>query len=161
MIHLVLKRRDEMMIMMMVMSAGVQGIPLSLSLCWQDKESQACQQARRRRCEEAGLRLAATGFLLVTSPKMETGSLRAGLDRFGFHIEANFKMPPVWHHNGDWCTFFNQSNTVSSSKFCFILKWTVSVCFDPGPQTEQSVQGRSVLLRGASTGLYICWSGVL
>ncbi|TKS85857.1 Pyridoxal kinase [Collichthys lucidus] len=42
-----------------------------------DKESQACQRASRRRCEEAALRLAATGFLLVTSPKMETGSLRA------------------------------------------------------------------------------------
>ncbi|TKS85964.1 Pyridoxal kinase [Collichthys lucidus] len=67
----------------------------SASFPLQDKESQACQRASRRRCEEAALRLAATGFLLVTSPKMETGSLRAGLDRFGFHIETKFKMTPV------------------------------------------------------------------
>lgn len=46
--------------------------------------------------------MAATGFLLVTSLKMETGCLGAGLDRFGFRIETKFKTSAVfWHQRGD------------------------------------------------------------
>lgn len=81
MIQLVLKKRDKMIVMS---SASVQGIPSSVL-------SGRRISGRSRRCEEARLRLAATEFLLTTSLKMETGSLRAGLDRFSFHIEMNFK----------------------------------------------------------------------
>lgn len=77
MIQLVLKIGDEMIVMS---SVSMQGIPVSVL------------SGRRRWYEEAGLRLAATGFLLMTSLKMETGYLRAGLDRFSFYIETEFKM---------------------------------------------------------------------
>lgn len=45
--------------------------------------------------------MAATGFLLVTSLKMETGCLRAGLDRLSFHIENKIQdqrclLAPNW-----------------------------------------------------------------
>lgn len=92
MIQLVLKIRDKMMMAMVVMmimsSASVQGIPLSVL---SGQSVSGLSGGRRLQYEEAGLRLAATGFLLMTSLKMETGCLRARLDRFSFHIETTFK----------------------------------------------------------------------
>lgn len=143
MIQLVLKIRDElaMMMMMVMMSASVQGIPLCV-LTGQTILS----AGRRRRYEQAGLWLAATGFLLVTSLKMETGCLRAGLHRLSFHIENKIQdqrclLAPNWRfvHFVDVqieCNYicivsFETLSVNAAQNKNFVIFCTFFFCFSP------------------------------